>query len=45
MNQINQSRSLANLKQAIDSLHHKLNDKDFERLENEKKTIDDRVDN
>ena len=43
MNHIQNSQSLASLKDALASLHFKLNNKDIDRLEEEKKTVDVRV--
>ena len=43
MNQIQNSESLAQLKVALENLHYKLNNKDIDRLEEEKKTVDVRV--
>ena len=44
MNHIHNSSSLAQLKVVLAALHFKLNNKDIDRLEEEKKTIDVRVD-
>lgn len=43
MNHIQNSQSLAKLKEALSNLHFKLNNKDIDRLEEEKKTVDVRV--
>lgn len=44
MNHIQNSQSLAKLKEALANLHFKLNNKEIDRLEEEKKTVDVRVD-
>jgi hypothetical protein len=44
MNHIQSSHSLAKLNEALANLHFKLNNKDIDRLEEEKKTVDVRVD-
>jgi len=44
MNHIQNSQSLSKLREALNNLHFKLNNKDIDRLEEEKKTVDVRVD-
>jgi hypothetical protein len=44
MNHIQNSQSLSKLKEALANLHFKLNNKEIDRLEEEKKTVDVRVD-
>ena len=44
MSHIQNSQSLTKLKTVLSNLHFKLNNKDMDRLEEEKKTVDVRVD-